>query len=103
MTDVTQKLNELIKSLEPFKAQAKSQVIGYVVKADIYSRLNLNEGGKRVLPSIGRITGVPVYPDPDQQEECIKFTDAEALKLYLNRKGNPEDWARYLVKTIDSK
>lgn len=103
MTDITQMLNELIKSLEPFKVQAKSQVVGYVVKADIYSQLNLNKGAERVLPPLGRVSGVPVYPDPDQQEDCIEFFDAEALRLYLNRKGNPEDWARYLVKTIDSK
>lgn len=103
MTDITQMLNELIKSLEPFKVQAKSQVVGYVVKADIYSQLNLNKGAERVLPPLGRLAGIPVYPDLDQQEDCIEFTDAEALKLYLSRRENPEDWARYLVKTIDSK
>jgi hypothetical protein len=100
MTEINQKLKELIQSLEPFKAQMDSQVVGYVVRANIYSRLNLNKDAERVLPSLGRMLGVPIYADLDQQEQCIEFKDAEGLKLYLNRKGNPRAWGEYLARII---
>lgn len=81
--------DQMIASLRP----QGPVVAGAVVRADRFGALKAN------CPEAVDPTGwgIPVYTDAHQEEECLMFEDGKLLRLYLNRRENPEDYYRYIA------
>jgi hypothetical protein len=92
----------LAKIAEEFKAKPLIPV-GIVFKASLKSQVEAQF--KRRSPTVGIIGlpfnwGIPIFYDLDQQKPCIEFFDDKSLRLYLNRKENPEAWALHLAEIV---
>lgn len=92
-----EELRQVINNLTNDKS-----VVGYVVRPEIYSRLEITKGEpwSPYLPIMGRVA---IYWDADQEEDCIQFTDERVLRLYLNRKEDPKAWGEYLAELLNRK
>lgn len=103
-------LTEAIRSSR--KNNPATHAVGYVMRPDIFEALKkaipqeafVSESSYSAIEPnnqfLTKINGIQVFSDPDQQEECLEFHNAEVLGLYLKRKQDPAAWANFLVQIL---
>ena len=88
-------LDDLIKIYEQFK-DVPPPPVGLVFREGLRGAIQQTFPTCKVETGnmMGIPLGIPIYFDPDQEEDCLQFTDKEALQKYLNRREDPQAGAR---------